>query len=194
MKNLMIGLFFCLLGLAASAEAQSNQPGQGNWFFQLNGDTSFPTARLSNEVNQGWGGEGSIGFRFPDVLSLSVESGYDTYSLKNTYNNFNSGSWNLVPLVFKAQVGFSNMPINPYVFVAGGLAFNTESFSGGGFTFNANETDFLGEAGVGFAFATMTNSSFFIQAKVEMDDTTSNYANDQPTYLFPINVGFQEGF
>jgi len=190
MKKLSIGLFVFLLGLAASAGAQD----QGNVFLQVNGDTSFPTGNLSSAVNQGWGGEGSIGYRFQDVLTLSVESGYDTYSFKNNYKNFNSGSWNLVPLVFKVQIGFRHLPINPYIFAAGGLAFNAESFSAGGFTYNANETDFLGEAGAGLAFPTMADSSFFIQGKIEMDNTSSSYANDQPTYLFPINVGFQQGF
>ena len=155
---------------------------------QINGDTSFPTANLANQVNQGWGGEGSIGYRFPANLEVAVESGYDTYSTKNGNN---SGMWNVVPLVLKLQYNLGESPTKPYLFVGGGLAFNNKSANFFGGTISSNETDFLEEAGVGLSFAMMSGTVFFVQGKIEVDNTTSSYASDVPTIVFPINVGWK---
>jgi hypothetical protein len=184
MKKILILLL--LLGFSSSVLADTSVD-NGSWFIQINGDTGFPTGNLYNAVNQGWGGEGSIGYR-TDNLALSVESGYDTYSAKNgTFN----GMWNLVPLVGKIQFGgVGYQPIMPYIFVAAGLAFNSESASAFGFTGTTNETDFLGEGGLGLSFGLTHEASFFMQGKVELDNTSKNYSSDSPTVLIPVNAGF----
>jgi hypothetical protein len=188
MKKILVLVSLFLLGSVSHVLADSTTMGNGSWFMQINGDTSFPTANLSNQVNQGWGGEGAIGYRFPMNLELSAESGYDTYSTKNGNNN---GMWNMVPLLLKLQYNLGDSSTKPYVFVGGGLAFNTKSANFFGTTFSNSETDFLEEAGVGLSFAMMSGTIFYIQGKIEVDNTTSSYASDVPTIVFPINVGWK---
>jgi hypothetical protein len=188
MKIILILFFMGLLSLTSSAFAVTENMDQDTWILQMNGDTGFPTGSLSHNVNQGWGGEGSIGFRFPIDLEFSVESGYDTYSSKN--GSFNS-TWNVVPLIIKTQYSFGNAGIKPYVFIGAGVAFNSKTASSNGNMNSASETDFLDEAGIGLSFVMMENTCFFVQGKVEMDYTSANYAADQPTVLFPINAGFK---
>jgi hypothetical protein len=193
MKKLLILVSIVTLGFVSIASADPisgpSPVDNGAWFMQLNGDTSFPTANLSNQVNQGWGGEGSIGYRFPQHFDISVESGYDTYSTKNGNN---TGMWNLVPLVMKLQYNVGNGATKPYLFVAGGFAFNSKSpnyFFGQ--TSPTSETDFLEEGGVGLSFDLMSGSIFFVQGKIEVDNTTGAYASDVPTIVFPINIGWK---
>jgi len=190
MKKILILISIVTLGLVSIASADPIQgPGSsdnGAWFMQINGDTSFPTATLANEVNQGWGGEGSIGYRFPQNFDLSVESGYDIYS---TVNPNTTGTWNVVPLVLKLQYNIGEMPTKPYLFVAGGFAFNSKSANFGGTP--TTETDFLEEAGVGLSFDLMSGNIFFVQGKIEVDNTTGAYASDVPTIVFPINAGWK---
>jgi hypothetical protein len=186
-KNLML-VAILTLGFVSFASADTASMGNGSWFMQLNGDTSFPTTNFANQVNQGWGGEGSIGYRFPVDLELAVESGYDTYSTKNGNN---SGMWNMVPLVLKLQYNVGESATQPYLFVAGGFAFNTKSANYFGGTASSSETDFLEEAGVGLSFAMMSGTIFFVQGKIEVDNTTSAYASDTPTIVFPINLGWK---
>jgi opacity protein-like surface antigen len=186
MKKILALISILTLGIVSIAAADAVPPGpvnNGAWFMQLNGDTSFPTANLANQVNQGWGGEGSIGYTFPQNFSLSAESGYDTYSTKGGINNNNNGAWVLVPLVFKLQYNVGNASTQPYLFVGGGFAFNSKSAN---FPGPSNETDFLEEAGVGLSFGT-----FFVQGKIEVDNTTGIYASDTPTIVFPINIGWK---
>jgi hypothetical protein len=179
-----------MLGSASSAWAQTDPDGEDvtAWFAQLKGNSDFPSGHLADAVNQGWGGEASVGYRLPGHWELSVESGYDTFQAKSSLF---TGAWNMTPLVLKVQVYLGHANVRPYVFGAAGLAFNSESASFLGITGTANETDFLEEAGVGFAFPLGNRSSFFIQGQVDVDNTTSSYANDQPTVFFPLSAGFQ---
>jgi hypothetical protein len=190
LKKLPIWFFIGWLGLVSSAWAQTDPDGEDitAWFAQISGNSNFPTGHLDQAVNQGWGGEGSIGYRLPGHIELSLESGYDTFQAKN--NLFN-GTWNMVPVVVKGQIYLGHSMIRPYLFVAAGLAINSESASFLGITGTANETDFLEEAGIGFAFPLGNRSNFFIQGKVDFDNTSSHYAKDQPTVFFPISAGFQ---
>jgi len=190
LKNLSIVVSLCLFCLVSSAWAQTDPDGSDNtaWFAQINGNTCFPSGHLSQNVDQGWGFEASLGYRLPGHVEISVESGYDTYLAKITTFN---GAWSMTPLVLKGQIYLGSSIIRPYLFVPAGLAFNSESASFLGLTGTANETDLLEEGGFGFALPMGDRSSFFIQGKVEADNTTSHYANDQPTLLFPVSAGVQ---
>jgi len=189
MKKILVLISLFMLGSASFvlADSGTDSSANGSMFFQVNGDTSFPTANLANQVNQGWGGEGSVGFRFPMNLELAVESGYDTYSAKN---GAFSGMWNMVPLVLKLQYDFGGASA-PYLFVAGGFAFNSKTANFFGLNLSNNETDFLEEAGVGISIAMASNSAFYVQGKIEVDNTTSAYASDVPTIVFPVNAGIR---
>jgi hypothetical protein len=190
MKKILVLISLLMLGSVSLvlADSATGTTDNGAWYMQINGDTSFPTANLANQVNQGWGGEGSIGYRFPQKLDLSLESGYDTYSAKNGNNN---GMWNMVPVVLKLQYAFGESPTKPYLFVGAGLAFNNKSANFFGGTVSSSETDFLEEAGVGLSFAMSSGTVFFVQGKIEVDNTTSAYASDVPTIVFPINIGWK---
>ena len=147
MKNIFVLVSLLMLGTVSfvMADSGTGSPDNGAWFMQINGDTSFPTANLANQVNQGWGGEGSVGYRFPANLELSLESGYDTYSAKNGAFN---GMWNVIPVVMKLEYGFGDSPTKPYLFVGAGLAFNNKSASFFGGTVSTSET----WAGLGVIF------------------------------------------
>jgi hypothetical protein len=174
--------------VSPSDSDNTDPPEKGTWFMQLNGDLDSPTGNLANAVNQGWGGEASIGYHLYKNLQLSVETGYDTYSEKDTAFN---GSWNLVPLVLKGAYILISGPIRPYVFLAAGMAFNSRLANFGSFTGSNSETDFLGEAGFGLSLAMAERSSVFIQTKMEIDTTSADYAADQPTILIPLNFGLK---
>jgi hypothetical protein len=117
---------------------------------------------------------------------LAIESGYDTYSTKNGNN---SGAFTVVPLVLKLQYDLGVMPTKPYIFVGGGLAFNNKSANYFGGTVATSETDFLEEAGIGMSFSMEAETIFYVQGKIEVNNTSSSYASDVPTISFPINVG-----
>ncbi len=188
MKKTLAFLFMLSLAVSSSARAQSSPDYYNRWFIQVNGDMGLPTGHLANAVNTGWGGEGSIGVQVDRNLDVSVESGYDTYAAKNT--TFNA-TWNMVPLILKAQVYGGNGRTRPYVLFGAGAAFNSQTASFGNLTASNSEVDFLGEAGVGLSIGLSDQSSFFAQVKVEMDNTSTNYAADMPTVLVPINAGFK---
>src|SRR5665213_166774 len=187
MKTIYILMILFTLGLVSRAQAQLVPVSYEKWFMQINGDLGSPTGNLANAVNQGWGGEAAIGYYFPHNLEISLEAGFDTYSEKNSALNEN---WNLLPLVFKAQYHFFDAsPLQPYVLLAAGLAFNSRYANFASFTGSNNETDLLEEAGFGLNFILGSQSSFYAQIKMEWDNTSSNYADDQPTVLIPINFG-----
>jgi hypothetical protein len=190
MKKFSILIFICVLGLASTSRAQTDPDGEEitSWFAQINAASNFPSGHLAQDAGQGWGGEAAFGFRLPGHVELSVQSGYDTFNSKSTLFN---GTWNMIPLVVKGQVYFGQGNIRPYVFLAAGLAFNSESASFLGITGTNSETDFLEEGGIGLAFPMGNRSSFFIQGKVDVDNTSSAYASDQPTVFFPVSAGFQ---
>jgi hypothetical protein len=188
MKKTLIFLFMLSLGFISAANAQSDSGHDYHWFIQVNGDLGLPTGHLANAVNTGWGGEGSIGFQVDQNFELSVESGYDTYAAKNT--TFNA-TWNMIPLILKGQIYGGNGRTKPYFFAGAGAAFNSQNASFGNLTASNSEVDFLGEVGAGLSIGLSNDSSFFAQVKVEMDNTSTNYAADMPTVLVPINAGFK---
>jgi outer membrane protein W len=187
MKTIPILLILLIVGFASRSQAQLVPASNGKWFMQLNGDLDSPTGNLANAVNQGWGGEAAIGYYFPHNFEISLETGFDTYSEKDIAFN---GSWNLLPLVLKAQLHFfDDSDVQPYLLLAAGAAFNSRYATFGSFTGSNNEVDFLGEAGFGLSFILSPQSSFYVQAKMELDNTSSNYAADQPTVLISLNAG-----
>ncbi|HTA77835.1 MAG TPA: hypothetical protein VK791_11855 [bacterium] len=188
MKKTLAFLLMLSLAVISSASAQSSPDYYNRWFIQVNGDLGLPTGHLANAVNTGWGGEGSIGVQVDRNLDMSVESGYDTYAAKNT--TFNA-TWNMIPLILKAQVYGGGGRTRPYLFAGAGAAFNSQNASFGNLTASNSEVDFLGELGAGLSIGLSEQSSFFAQVKVEMDNTSSNYSNDTPTVLVPINAGFK---
>jgi Outer membrane protein beta-barrel domain len=206
MKIILIWLIFFTLGSVLPAWADTapstdtspwvspndsdntNPPEKGTWFMQMNGDLDSPTGNLANAVNQGWGLEISVGYHLSKSFQVSVETGYDTYSEKDTAFN---GSWNVTPLVLKGAYVISHGFVRPYVFLAAGMAFNSRFANFGSFTGSNSEADFLGEAGLGLSFAMGNRSSVFLQTKMELDGTSANYAADQPTILIPLNAGIK---
>lgn len=187
MKTIRILLILLIVGFVSRAQAQLVPASNGAWFMQLNADLNSPTGNLATAVNQGWGGEAAIGYYFPHNFEISLETGFDTYSEKNSAYN---GSWNLLPVVLKAQLHFfDDSPVQPYLLLAAGMAFNSRYATFGSFTGSNSEADFLGEAGFGLSFILSPQSSFYVQIKIEVDDTSGNYAADQPTVLIPLNAG-----
>jgi hypothetical protein len=162
------------------------QTNVGCWVFQVNAETGFPTGDLNNVANEGWGSEGSFGYRFPQNITVSLESGYAGYSAKNSVLNT---TWDLIPIVLKGQYNFGNAGIQPYVFLGAGIALNSQSSSFAGPTFAKGETDFLVEAGLGISFAVAPQIYLYVQTKIEIDNTSVNYAADQPTVLIPLDIG-----
>jgi len=166
----------------------TDPPEKGTWFMQMNGDLDYPTGRLSAAVNPGWGGDISVGYHLPKDFEVGIELGYDTYSQRT--EGF-TGSWNMAPLVMKITYFITKETFQPYLFLAGGFAFNTRYTQTGSFSGPSFETDFLGEMGLGLSILIEGYSSVFVQTKMELDNTSASYAADQPTILIPINVGIK---
>jgi hypothetical protein len=189
MKKLLLLVLFGALGLSpvwADSTIPADPPAKpdiGTWVFQINSETGFPTGRLNNVVNEGWGAQASFGYRFPQNITLSLEGGYMGYSAKSGVLNT---TWAALPFMLVGQYSFSSGTIQPYVFLGAGMAFNSQASS---FAGTAAENDFLEEAGLGISFALVTQTYLFVQSKVEVDNTSSAYAPDQPTVLIPLDVG-----
>ncbi|HTA77838.1 MAG TPA: outer membrane beta-barrel protein [bacterium] len=193
MKNILMVLLLASMGLAAAVHADTEiavsstaTPSVGTIVFQLDGETSFPQGQLGNTALQGWGPEISGGYRFPQNITLSLETGYVGLGFKG--NQFNT-SWDMVPVLLKGQYNFSGGLIQPYVFLGAGLALNFQSSSFAGTAYNSSEVDFLEEGGLGISFSVIEQIYLFIQTKIEIDNTSSHYAPDQPTILIPVDVG-----
>src|ERR1700677_1688336 len=56
-----------LPSVAANTSVPSNI---STWVFQIDGETAFPTGNLNNAVDEGWGLEASVGYRFPQNITL----------------------------------------------------------------------------------------------------------------------------
>ena len=192
MKKLLILFFIGVLGLSpvwADSTIPADPPAKpdiGTWVFQINSETGFPTGRLNNVVNEGWGAQASFGYRFPQNISLSLEGGYMGYSAKNGVLNT---TWATLPFMLVGQYSFSSGSIQPYIFLRAGMAFNSQSSSFAGPSGTVAENDLLEEAGLGISFALVTQTYLFVQSKIEIDNTSSAYAPDQPTVLIPLDVG-----
>jgi hypothetical protein len=158
-----------------------------SWVFQLNAETGFPTGHLNSIADQGWGAVASVGYRFPQNITLSFEAGYVAYPARSGVLNT---TWGMAPILLKGQYNFSTGPVQPYVFLGAGLALNAQSSSFAGSTYAASENDFLGEAGAGISFLVMAQIYLFIQSDVQLDNTSSGYAPDQPTVIIPLDIGF----
>ncbi len=176
------------LGFISNVWADEEERTTHVWIIQANQDFSFPLDNLANRVNPSWSVQGSVGYRFPINLELSIESGYDSYAARDS--SFNR-IWTVFPLVFKVQYGFGNGIIQPYVFIGAGAAFNNKTASADGSTIGASETDFLDEGGIGMDFSLDKNSSFFFQFKLVMDHTSSSYSDDTPVFVSLPNAGFK---
>jgi hypothetical protein len=188
MKNCFVFFLIGFWGLVVQARADEETRSITGWVLQANFDNSFVLGNLSNDVNPGWGGEYSIGYRFPIDLELSIENGYDAYAGRT--GSFNS-TWDVTPLVFKVQYGFGNSFIQPYIFLGAGVAFSGKASSPDGSLNNAGETDFLDEGGFGLDLELTGNSSFFVQSKLETDYTSAHYAGGPTFLLFPLIAGFR---
>ncbi len=193
MKNILMVLLLASLGLASTAYADTEisatstaTPTIGTIVFQIDGETSFPQGQLGNTALQGWGPEISGGYRFPQNITLSLETGYVGLGFKG--NQFNT-TWDMLPILLKGQYNFSSGYIQPYVFLGAGLALNFQSSTFAGTAYTASEVDFLEEAGLGISFSLIEQIYLFIQTKIEIDNTSSHYAPDQPTVLIPVDVG-----
>jgi hypothetical protein len=166
----------------------TDPPEKGTWFMQMNGDIDSPTGHLADAFEQGWGGEISVGYGLPQGFEIGIELGFDTYPQKVGVSN---ATWNITPLVLKLGYVIGKGTLQPYFFLAGGLAFNSRFTGVGTLPGNSIEADFLGEAGLGLSFLLTGTSSVFLQTKMELDNTSAGYASDQPTLLIPINIGFK---
>jgi len=186
-KKILILLLAGFLGLVSQARADEEPRSITGWIIQADLNTSLPIGSQANVVNPGWGSEVSLGYRFPIDLEFSVETGFDTYS--GSTNSFNQ-TWTMMPLVFKVQYGFGDRLIQPYVFFGAGLALNIKTASSDASLIDVAEADFLDEAGFGLDFELMDNTSFFVQSKIEIDYTSTNYAASQ-LFLFPLTGGFK---
>ncbi len=171
---------------ADTAAVKVVQSNTGCWVFQVNAETGFPTGNLTRAANAGWGGEASFGYRFPQNITASLETGYAGYAAKSGVLNT---TWDFIPIVLKGQYNFGNAAIQPYVFLGAGVALNSQSSSFAGLNYTRGETDFLEEAGLGISFVVAPQIYLYVQTKVEIDDTSGNYASDQPTVVIPLDIG-----
>ncbi|GEM_PF-2539089 len=187
-KKILILLLVGFLGWVSQAWADEETRSITGWIFQDNLGTSFALGGLSNDVNPGWGGEASLGYRFPIGLEFSFEGGFDAYSGRT--DSFYK-TWNVMPLVIKVQYGFGTSLIQPYLFIGAGVAINVKSASADASLSDASETDFLDEGGFGLDFELVHDSSFFIECKIETDYTSSHYASATTLLLSPLIAGFK---
>ncbi|HXL72814.1 MAG TPA: hypothetical protein VN963_04230, partial [bacterium] len=123
----------------------------------------------------------------PQNITISLEAGYMDYAARSGVLNT---TWGMAPILLKGQYNFSTGPVQPYVFLGAGLALNAQSSSFAGSNYAASENDFLGEAGAGISFLVMAQIYLFIQSDVQLDNTSSGYAPDQPTVIIPLDIGF----
>lgn len=176
--------------LVATSASFADSP-QGNFVVSVNGLVGVPTSsNVASDVGVGFGGEGFVGYAFNSQFTLGVDSGYDTYSINESYVlkalNLPSlppartltGSLNYIPIMAEAKYAFSATGVKPYVLLGAGIALNSGSFTvsvpGQSATGTISETDLLIAPGLGVAFPVSDKIDIFVQARVDLDFTNNN--------------------
>jgi outer membrane protein W len=192
--------------VVSSSSASTGDNASGSWLIQLEGGINIPaSSEASTLLTMGGGGEGQIGYAFSKDFSLSVESGYETFSNNSTNLNLGSGksiNVNHIPVELVGQYNFAGGSVVPYIVVGAGVAF--DSLSASGFTLPASQTtswtNFELDPGIGVAFNVAKSVNVFVQGKVDMDFETVSGSNqqssnpkgefnDSPLLMIPVQVG-----
>lgn len=188
MKRILALVFGLMLAAVSVSFADSSQ---GNFVVSVNGLVGVPTSsNVSSDVGVGFGGEGFIGYAFNSQFTLGVDSGYDTYSLNNSFvlkqlgipslpsGTTLTGSLSYVPIMAEIKYAFSATGVKPYVLLGAGIALNSGTFTvsvpGESATGTINETDLLIAPGLGVAFPVSDKIDIFVQGRVDLDFTNNN--------------------
>src|ERR1039458_8584792 len=106
MKITIFWVSILFLSASLSMAASSDSSG-GNWFVQANGSAGLSAQKLYDSAPVGFGGEGSVGYRFGDSFAMALESGYETFIVKDLPSG-TSASFNYVPALLKAIWGLGS--------------------------------------------------------------------------------------
>ena len=173
---------------------------------QLDGGLVMPVSSAASTVyGTGLGFDARIGYAFDDVFSIGLESGYYDLGVtpatiaKFTFPAGATSDISHVPVLFDMQIYFgdSGAPIQPYLVLAGGLAFDAVNLQGAPYKPGViySWANFEFDPAVGVAFMLDKNTNVFIQGKwaMDFDDYNTTDANaesqDTPIMLIPLQVG-----
>jgi hypothetical protein len=219
MKRILIAVFALMMvssaALAAhkkSAEAMSVNSSAtesdltGSWVLQAQGGLNILASSPGNLVTiggVGYGVEGSFGYDFSNNFSLSLMGGYDAIPGKNPGFPVTGVYMTYLPFQLEGKYNLGTVDFDPYVTLGAGIAVNALMINGilagVGQTEEFTETDFLLSPGFGVSFPLAPKANFFVQARVDLDFFSSNYANalsnagtkkfDTPQIFIPIQAG-----
>ncbi|SRR5665213_952853 len=196
--------------LSVAATPVISNPVGEHLVVQLDGGLVMPVSNAASTVyGTGLGFDARIGYAFDDVFSVGLETGF--YDLSATAAALSSapGGYNFpagatsdishVPVLFDMQIYFGDpgAPIQPYLVLAAGLAFDAVNLQGAPYKPGViySWANFEFDPAVGMAFMLDRNTNVFIQGKWAMDfddyNTTDINAQsaDTPIMLIPIQVG-----
>jgi hypothetical protein len=177
-----------------------------HFVFQADGGAVIPmSSAAATYFSTGYNFDGRISYAFDDVFAIGLESGFYNLGVPSTSLK-NSGipasamaSMTHIPLLFTMQIYFgdSGAPIQPFLLLAAGLAFDSDNLQGASFPATAvtSWTNFELDPAVGVAFRLDKNTNVFVQARCDMDfdDNTSTDAavqsGDSPLITVPIQAG-----
>jgi outer membrane protein W len=191
--------------MAVATPVLSSPVGE-HFVFQFDGGAVVPVSNAAaTYFSTGYGLDARIGYAFDDVFSIGLETGFynlgvPAASLKNSGIPATAmASMSHIPALFTMQIYFgdSGAPIQPYLLLAGGLAFDSNNLQGASFPVTAvtSWTNFEFDPAAGVAFRLDKNTNVFLQVKCAMDFDDYNstdaavQSGDTPLILVPIQVG-----
>ncbi len=190
-------LFAFLLALPFSAvQADELGPNQ-RWIERIDGLLSVPSSSdVSSNVNLGFGGGLSFGYRVDEHFNVSIASGYYQYDFKNLPAG-DSGNFSYVPLMLVFNYSFGEGPFRPYLSYGVGAAFNTyvRSFLSDGVSVENKgyETSFFMSPAIGGLVILSPGSALFLEARMDMNyrsfDGGTGLPVSTPTVFIPIQAG-----
>jgi hypothetical protein len=192
--------------LSVAATPVASNPVGEHLVVQLDGGLVMPISSAASTVyGTGLGFDARVGYAFDDVFSIGLESGYYNLSVtpatiaKFTFPAGATSNTSHVPVLFDMQIYFgdSGAPIQPYLVLAAGLAFDAVNLQGAPYKPGViySWANFEFDPAIGVAFMLDRNTSVFIQGKWAMDfdddNTTDTNAQSQdtPIILIPLQVG-----
>jgi len=181
--------------LPVSLGAQTGLKPNQRWVAQVDAGFSIPPIQTNPAPGRGYGGDINFGYRFSRTLTLFIGTGYYQYDQAPTFTSADA-KLAYIPLTGILRLTFGDGPFRPYVFGGVGIAFNTYSqtnLTGSPAPQSSfAETDFYLAPGAGILYVFASDMAFFLQARVDLDYTTSSglgLALDTPSVFIPFQVG-----
>lgn len=191
--------------MEATSTPVVSTPGGERFVFQIDGGmVPAISGAAATQLGTGFGFDARISYAFDDFFSMGLETGFYDFGLSNSsLQNFglpsgSSTNMSHIPVLglFQIGLGDSGGPIQPYLILAAGFAFDAYNAQGASFAAGVpvSYANFEIDPGFGLTFALDKSMNLFVQAKFDMDfdnntSGSSGQIADSPIIFIPLQVG-----